>query len=444
MAVITTGRKEPRFVSGQSTWINPITSRVDMMSLNLISVDIRTDQPVPNKEFININVDGVGMVKIDNRTQESLILAAQHFLHKTEAEMVSMAQQVLEGNMRELIGKMSLEELVVDRETFARNVEESTAGELKKMGLVIVNLTIQSFYDDNNVIKDLGIENISKIQKDAAIARALAEKEVAVNRSKADQEANDARIIAETIIAQKNNELEIKKARLKEEAERERARADIAYEIAKEEARKELETQKENAEIAKAEQQAIRMKQEVEVKKQILDADVREVASAEKFKAQQLAEAKAYEIERVAEATERKAKADREAGLAEAEVMLKQAEAQNILNEQALSMKLMEVLPDLVGALAKPLENVDSITMYGEGNVNGMMRDQMQSVETTLDFLKKATGIDVAQIISSSVSGNAQGAALGNALTETKASSTTTATGEVIEAKTTVSEENDD
>ena len=136
--------------------------------------------------------------------------------------------------MREIVGRMRLEEMVSDRQKFAELVKENAMPDLAAMGLNIVSFNVQNFTDANGVIDDLGIDNISQIKKKAAIAKAEADKEIAVAKADADRQANDARVAAEREIAIKNNDLSIQKAELKKVADVKQATADAAYEIEKE------------------------------------------------------------------------------------------------------------------------------------------------------------------------------------------------------------------
>lgn len=409
--IITGFRKNVKYVIGESAVMIPFLEKKDVLILKLVQVDIRTESAVPTQEFINVRVDGVANVKID-KTPMLIERAAENFLNKDERYIAAIAQQVLEGNMREIIGQMKLTELVHNRDVFAQKVQESTEDELGRMGLVVVNLTIQNFVDDNQVIENLGIDNITKIKKDAAIARAQSERDIAIAQANADKESNDARIAANLEIEQKNNDLEIRKSQLKENAERARAIADISYQVATEKSRKEFEIERENAEIAKVEKQSERLEKEVEARERQLRADVEKVAEAEKYKEQQIADANAYAIEKEAQAMFKKAEAVRELGLAEADVMQRKAEAQNILNQQALATRIIDLLPEIVSSMSEPLNNVDSITMYGEGNVSNFMGDQVKSMEATFKGIKQATGLDLAELIQGKVMGEAIGEAI--------------------------------
>jgi Uncharacterized protein conserved in bacteria len=407
--IISGFKKKEQIIIGRAKVKIPFLERKDELDLSLIQVDIQTERPVPTKEFINISVDGVANVQIAS-DEESLHRAARNFLNRDVDYIASIAQQVLEGNMREIIGQMELVELVHNRDEFAKKVEDSTARELSNMGLMIINLNIQNFEDENNVLIDLGIDNVATIQKNAAIAKAKAQRDVEVEKSKAASEANKAEVDAKTEISIRENELLIKQADLKALADKQQAIADAAYEIAKEQSRKEIEIEHQNAEIAKTEKMAERAKKEIEVSENELIATIRNKADAalyeqnqkteaEKIRVQKEAEARAYEVEREAEAELKRADAIRQVGLAEAEVLEKKAEAQNRLNNAALAQELIQVLPEIVRSAAEPLAQTEKIVMFGEGNAERMMQDTINSSFSVFEGVEQATGLDLKAIL---------------------------------------------
>lgn len=164
-AYIISGRhKNPKILVGRAGIRIPFFERLDRLPLNIVPIDIKTQESVPTREFINIRVDGVANVKISS-DGESLARAAQALLGKSFKEIQMLAQQVLEGNMREIVGQMCLEDLVHDRAAFALKVQENAAPDIEKMGLEIVNLNIQNFVDENHTIENLGMDNVVQIQK---------------------------------------------------------------------------------------------------------------------------------------------------------------------------------------------------------------------------------------------------------------------------------------
>ena len=290
MAYIISGvKKKSKVVIGKASIRIPFFERLDKLNLRLIPIDVKTSNAVPTADYININVDATVNVKISN-DPEKLRLAAENFLNKNTEYIASVAREVLEGNVREIVGKMRLEEMVSDRQKFANLVKENAEPDLAAMGLDIISFNVQNFVDGNDVIENLGIDNIVKIKKSAAIAKAESERDIKVAQAAADKESNDAAVEAQTEIAKKQNELAIKKSELQMEADTKKAMADAAYEIQKEEQRKTIEVTTANADIAKQEREIELKQKQVAVTEQSLEAEVKKKAEAEKYAAQQRAE----------------------------------------------------------------------------------------------------------------------------------------------------------
>ena len=220
--IISGLRKKPKILIGKAGIKIPFLEKKDELRLQLIPIDVKTSSAVPTADYINIQVDAVVNVKISDDPAK-LQLAAQNFLNKKVDYIAGVAQQVLEGNMREIVGQMRLEQMVSDRQSFATNVKTNAEPDLAAMGLDIVSFNVQNFVDGNGVIENLGVDNIVKIQKSAAISRAESEKEIAKAQANARREANEAEVNAASEIAKKQNELDIQKAELKKVADVKRA-----------------------------------------------------------------------------------------------------------------------------------------------------------------------------------------------------------------------------
>ena len=447
MAFIISGiKKKSKVVIGKASIRIPFFERLDKLNLRLIPIDVKTSCAVPTADYININVDATVNVKISNQP-DKLRFAAENFLNKNIEYIAGVAREVLEGNVREIVGRMRLEEMVSDRQKFAELVKENAEPDLAAMGLDIISFNVQNFVDGNDVIENLGIDNIVKIKKAAAIARAESERDIKVAQAAADKESNDAAVAAQTEIAKKQNELAIKKSELQMEADTKKAMADAAYEIQKEEQRKTIEITTANADIAKQEREIELKQKEVAVKERALEAEVKKQAEAEKYAAQQKAdaalyqrqkeaEAQQFEAQREAEAKKAQAEADRYSkeqeaqgirafgeaeaaavrakgvaeaeaiqakGLAEAEAMEKKAEAYAKYNKAAVAEMMIKVLPDIAGKIAEPLTQIDKITIIGgDGGSNGVeqVAGNVPAVMTKLfESMKETTGIDLANII---------------------------------------------
>ena len=430
MAYIISGmKKKSKVVIGKASIRIPFFERLDKLNLRLIPIDVKTSNAVPTADYININVDATVNVKISN-DPEKLRLAAENFLNKNTEYIASVAREVLEGNVREIVGKMRLEEMVSDRQKFANLVKENAEPDLAAMGLDIISFNVQNFVDGNDVIENLGIDNIVKIKKSAAIAKAESERDIKVAQAAADKESNDAAVEAQTEIAKKQNELAIKKSELQMEADTKKAMADAAYEIQKEEQRKTIEVTTANADIAKQEREIELKQKQVAVTEKSLEAEVKKKAEADKYAAQQRAEADLYQRQKDAEAKQFEAQRAAEAQKAQAEAMryakeqeaagiravgeaeasaiqakgIAEAEAYAKYNKAAVAEMMIKVLPDIAGKVAEPLGQIDKITIIGggEGGSNGV--DQIAGnvpvvMAKVFESMKEATGIDLADII---------------------------------------------
>ena len=444
--IISGLRKKPKILVGRAGVKLPLLERLDVLYLGQMTVDIKTEQSVPTTDFINVNVDAVAKVRIapDGAGIEK---ASRNFLNKKPEQIALDLQDSLQGNMREIIGTLTLKDINTNRDSFSDQVMMKSATDMDKLGIEILSCNIQNVTDEKGLINDLGADNTSKIKKDAAIAKAQADRDVAIAQAEANKAANDARVLADTEIAQKNNELAIRQSELKVISDTKKAEADAAYEIQKQAQQKNIQIATVNAQIAKAERDSELKKQEVGVMQQALDAEINKKADAEKYrveqeaaaglaKRQREAEARKYEQEKEAEAKKAvadaakysaeqeaagirakyeaeaagialKGKAEAEAkkavGLAEAEAMEKKAEAYQKYNNAAMAEMLIKVLPDIAEEIAKPLAQIDKITIIGgegrDGGVSQMASNVPAVMAKLFESMKETTGIDLGEIM---------------------------------------------
>lgn len=425
--IISGLKKEPKYVIGRSSIRIPFLQRMDKLMLKMISVDVKTEDSVPTNDYINVNIDSAVKVKVSSDPVKMKI-AASNFLNKNEEYIRNSVVDVLQGNVREIIGQMKLEEIVQDRKKFADKVQENAAPDMAKMGLDIVSFNVQNVTDNGNVIENLGIDRVVSISKSAQISRAESERDIAVAKASAEKQANDARVEAETAIAEQNNALEIKKQELKKQSDIKKAEADAAYEIQEQEQRKTIEIATADANIAKQEKEAEIKEKEIAVKEKSLDAEVKKQADAEKYARIQKADADKYEAEQRAEAekitklkeaeaiqarsiaeaegTKAKGIAEAEAikakGLAEAEAMEKKAEAMAKYGKAAMTDMIIKVLPQMAEAIAKPLESIDKVSIIGGAGDSGMstISDNVpQVLAKTIESVKETTGFDLTEVM---------------------------------------------
>lgn len=499
-------KKQPKVIKGRAGFRIPFLERADKLSLQLLNIDVKTGNPVPTNDYINVTVDAVVTAKIGD--DENLIqVAAQNFLNKKVDDIRAKIVDILEGNMREIVGQMQLVDLVSDRKQVSDNVLSNAKPDLEKLGIVIQTFNIQNFRDEQGVIENLGVDKTSAIRKAAAISKANAERDILVAQSKAKREANDAAVEADLEIAKKQNGLAVAKADLKKQEDTKKAEADAAYEIQKQTQLKQINITAAEAEVARqeklievrektvavtqkeleatvlktaeAEKQATilraeaareaavikaeadfktaqknadanlyqtQKRSEAELFKQQKDAEAEQYtkernAEANQFAIQKNAEAQRYQQEQTAEGVKAMAAANLEAaqadakgiaakgqaegiaikatgeaeaiaikakGLSEAEALDKKADAMQKYGDAAKQdMQLdalktyFNALPAIAGAVAKPMENIDSITMYGEGNTAKLTGDITKTISQITNGLTDSLGINPTVLLSS-------------------------------------------
>ena len=390
--------KKRRVLIGRAGFRIPFFERVDRLSLRVMQVDVKTSEAVPTNEFINVNVDGVANIKISS-DPEALKLASEALLGMRQPELIGLVTQVLEGNMREIVGSVGLKEMVQDRQGVAKKITENVVPDMKKLGIEVVNFNIQNFKDDAGTIENMGIDNVEQIRKNAQIAKANAQRDIAIATAKAQEEANATKVESAKKIAEQDAELAVRQADMKVIADTKKAEADAAYSIQQENQRKIIEVAKTNADIARREKEAELAEKDIAIKERELEANIKKQADAmkyqsekeaeaelikrqreadaQKYEAIQAAEAKKAEAEAIRYAMEQEAEGIRAKGLAEAEAIEKKAEAQKKMGEASVLEMYLTALPEVVKNAAEPLSRTDKIVMYGDGNSTKLVKDVM-------------------------------------------------------------------
>lgn len=427
-AYIISGLGRKRILIGKAGWRVPFFERVDKLSLRVMQVDVKTSEAVPTNEFINVSVDGVANIKVSS-DPEYLKRAAEALLGMRQQELISLVTQVLEGNMREIVGSVGLKEMVQDRQGVAKKITENVVPDMQKLGIEVVNFNIQNFKDAAGTIENMGIDNVEQIRKNAQIAKANAQRDIAIATARAQEESNAVKVQSEKKIAEQNAELAVQQADMKVKADTKKAEADAAYSIQEENQRKTIEIAKTTADIARREKEAELAEKDIAIKERQLEANIKKQADAMKYqsekeaeaelvKRQREADAKKYEALQAAEAKKAEAEALRYAmeqeaagirakGLAEAEAIEKKAEAQKKMGEASVLEMYLNALPEVVKNAAAPLTRTDKIVMYGDGNSTKVVRDVMNSANQIMEGVKESTGIDLSGLIAGFAGGKA-------------------------------------
>ncbi|MDP4182235.1 MAG: SPFH domain-containing protein [Bacillota bacterium] len=426
-ALVVTGFRGRRVITGGGGIVVPLLERTDIMSLENMQIDIRIDGALTS-QGVGIIADGVAVVKIKS-DKESILSAAEQFntskgLDHMLGVIAKTTQQVLEGKLREIVSKMTVEEIYKDRETFASHVQGVAATELQNLGLELKVLTIKDIADKNGYLEALGKPRIAEVKRDAQIGEANATKETKIKTAEANKEGEAARIQAETQIAEANRDKELKVQSYLKDQQTAKAEADLAYEIKANIVKKDVAETEMQVEIVKKQKEIELAEQEAMRKEKELEATVKKQADAENYRATKNADANRYKEVAEAEARARaieiegeaKAKAKRAEGMAEVEIikakgeaealaMAKKAEAFKMYNDAAVTQMIIEKLPEIAQAIASPLAKTEKIVIVdnsGDGNgkgaskVTGYITDIMAQLPETVEAL---TGMNVMDLL---------------------------------------------
>lgn len=421
-----------RIVKGGGSLVNPLTERVEIISLELITLDIVTPE-FYTKMGVPIKVEGVSQIKVKG-DDVSIRTAAEQFLNKTREEIKQIAYQTVAGHLRAILGTMTVEEVYAAHETFAQKVAEVSSGDLSNMGLEIVSFTIREISDSRGYLEAIGKTQIAEVKKNAQIGEANANRDATIQAANANQAAMTAKYEADTKIAEADRDYKLKLQDYTAAVNQKKAEADLAYDLQRyktEQSVKEQsvqvqivekmkQTELEEKEILRKEKELIATVQrpaeaertriqtvadaeqyrlrttatgqaeatkttgfaQAEVVQKTGEAEaqankVRGLADADVTKARAMAEAASIEAKGLAEAksTEARGLAEGESikaqGLAEAQAMQKRAEAFRQYNEAAVAQMFIDKLPEIAGAISSPLSKVDKIVLVNTGSGEG-------------------------------------------------------------------------
>ena len=216
-----------RIQKGGGTFVWPVLEKAETLSLELMTIDVKT----PSVYCINgvpVKVDGVAQIKVRGE-DVAIRTAAEQFLSKTPHEIMQIAHQTLEGHLRAIIGKLTVEELYKDRDKFAQSVQNESAMDFANMGLQIISFTIKEVQDDQGYLEALGKPRIAQVKRDAMIGQAEADRDATIKSSEAHQLAQAARYTAEAQVAESQRDYQMKNADYQAAVYQRKAESDLAY-----------------------------------------------------------------------------------------------------------------------------------------------------------------------------------------------------------------------
>lgn len=355
-----------RIIKGGRTLRVPLLETVDRIDLTNMVIDLKVENAY-SKGGIPLTVLGVANVKIPG--EEPLIHASlERFLGKSRSQIMQVARETLEGNLRGVLAILTPEQVNQDKEAFARQLTEEAEQDLTNIGLVLDTLKIQNVTDDVGYLDSIGRMRSADIRRRALVAEAQAKAESEEQKWRNTREGELAKIEAEIEVAKKDNERRIADARTRREAMIAEAQAEIMAAISQ--ARAEIDMQKAR----------------IEQLRRQLQADVIEPADAERQRAEQEAKAAAVEIV--------------EQGRATAEVLRNLAATYRGSGTSGRDVLLMQKLVPLLRSVSSTIGelHVDKLTVIGKyGAANGS--DLATTLVRTNEQIKAATGVDLPALL---------------------------------------------
>ena len=409
-----------RIRKGGGAFIFPLLERVDILSLEVMTLDFTTPE-VYTKPGVPVVVDGVAQVKIKG-DESSIRTAAEQFLGKAVDDLKQIALQTVEGHLRAIIGTLSVEEIYRNRDQFAGSVQEVAVSDLANMGLQIVSFTLKDIRDSHGYLDALGKPRTAEVKRDAAIAQAEADRDSAIRSAQARQAGEIAKFQAETQMAEAQKNFLLQKASYDALTNEAKAQADLAYDLQRYKTNQSLKREEVQVSVVEKEQQILVQEKEILRREKELDATVKRQADAERYRVQTEAEATRFRTEAEArgQAEAQKAKGLAQAevvkatgtaeadiialkGAAEAEAMAKKAGSWKEYNEAAVAQLILQALPEIARAIAEPLSKTDKITIVNTGDSGAGANKVTQDVTTIMaqlpPIVENLTGVDLRSLI---------------------------------------------
>jgi flotillin len=377
-----------RIRRGGGAFILPLVEKIDLLSLEIITLDITTPE-VYTRPGVPIIVDGVAQVKVGG-DEQSIRTSAEQFLGKTSEQIKEIAMQTVEGHLRAIVGTMTIEDIYRNRDQFASSVQEVAVSDLANMGLHIVSFTLKDIRDSHGYLEALGKPRTAEVKRDAVIAQAEADRDATIKSAMARQAGEIAKFQAETQIAEAQKNYWLQKAGFDAATNEAKAQADLAYDLQRFKTNQALKREEVQVAVVEKEQQVVVQEREILRREKELEATVKRLADAERYRIQTEAEANRfkYETEARGQAEAQKAKGFAQAdvvkatgtaeadviavkGSAEAQAMAKKATSWKEYNQAAIIQLVVQALPEIAQAISQPLSKTQSITIVNTGGEGG-------------------------------------------------------------------------
>ena len=231
--------------NGGWTFVKPILETARRMDVTLLPVVVEVNNAYSHGGT-PLNIQAIANVKVST-DPEIRNNAIERFLGHDPMEIVQVAKENLEGNLRSVLAQLTPEQVNEDRLKFAEQIADDVGADMRRLGLQLDTLKIQSVFDDVDYLNSISRRRVAQIVRDAEIAEAEAIGQAERVEAEMEEVAEVVRTEAETVVIQKDNDVRTKVAEMEKEARSEEERTEAAELEAR--ARAEQQLQKVRAEL---------------------------------------------------------------------------------------------------------------------------------------------------------------------------------------------------
>ena len=225
--------------NGGWTFVKPILETARRMDVTLLPVMVEVKNAY-SKGGTPLNIQAIANVKVSSEP-EVRNNAIERFLGRDREEIVQVARENLEGNLRSVLAQLTPEEVNEDRLRFAERIAEDVGDDLRRLGLQLDTFKIQSVSDDVDYLNSISRRRVAQIVRDAEIAEAEAIGEAERKEAEMEEVAEVVRTEAETVVLEKDNAVRTKVAQMEKQARSEEERTTAAELEAKAKAQQKLQ-----------------------------------------------------------------------------------------------------------------------------------------------------------------------------------------------------------
>src|SRR5579864_3242124 len=196
-----------KVITGHGAFVLPFFRKTSFLTLAMQEAEV--SETCVTKQGITLQVKAVIAFKVGN-DNESIVNAGQRFLSDQD-QMSVLTGRIFAGHLRSIVGSMTVEEIVTERQKLATEVLDGSKAEMAKIGLIVDSLQIQSIDDmGTGYIEAMAAPHVSAIQRQAKIAQAQADQAAA--EAQQESQRKQAEFARQTAVVQAQYKAEVDKA----------------------------------------------------------------------------------------------------------------------------------------------------------------------------------------------------------------------------------------